>query len=69
LEETMTNAALALNSPVRPATSFSFLINSAICRPVEASAEVRQAAPASAETIDPEERRWQLEWERRNIED
>jgi hypothetical protein len=61
----MTNAALALNSPVRPATSFSFLINSAVCRPVEP----RPVAPAPAQAIDPEERRWQLEWERRNIED
>ena len=63
----MTNAALALNSPVRPATSFSFLINSAVCRPVEPRMEIQQAAPA--QTIDPEELRWQLEWERRNIED
>ena len=59
----MTNANLALNSPARPGAGVSLLINSATARP----AEPRQDAAASA--IDWEERRWQLEWERRNIED
>jgi len=63
----MANAALALNSPVRPATSFSFPMNSAVSRPVQPRVEVQQAAAVQA--IDPEELRWQLEWERRNIED
>ena len=63
----MANAALVLNSPMLPATSISSMINSAIRRPAEPRMEVPRAA--SAQTIDPEERRWQLEWERRNIED
>jgi hypothetical protein len=64
----MNTALLALNSPVRPVTSFSFLRHSAILNPVAP----RQETPAPAidtQEIDAEERRWQLEWERRNIED
>ena len=59
----MTIATRTLTSPVRPVTSFAFLSHSAILSPVSAEKD------ATAQAVDAEELRWQLEWERRNIED
>ena len=40
--------------------------SSSICSPATAASSDAQGRP---EDIDWEERRWQMEWERRNIED
>ncbi|MBO0766893.1 MAG: hypothetical protein J2P50_20200 [Hyphomicrobiaceae bacterium] len=58
----MITASVALNPPVRATVTFASLSDSPLGRPVALRQDVLPPA-------DLEERRWQLEWERRNVED